>query len=229
MAATDFDYIATRNEIIEGAMRIVGALEAGQTLSSDLLDQGVKALQLLVKHWSNKHLFLWSFDQGSVSTIASQAYVDSTLDQSIIGLDKAWVVDSNDDIPLQVISYSEYLDIVDKTTNTGRPTAIAYKPTPSPSFYFWPEPDAIYTIHTLCVYPLQDFDTAAGTGDLPVKFQKALKYGLAEDLYDEYPGPMNRMQFIQQKALMLFQEAKNADKPVVTNNEVQSLFGRGRV
>lgn len=232
MAITDFDYLATRNEIIEGAMRIVGALPKGENLTADLLDQGVKALQLLIKSWSNKHLFLWSFNQTSFPTVAAQeAYTISDLtgeDDAIIGLDKAWVVDSNEDLPIEVISYSKYLDIFDKTTNTGRPIAIAFKPTPEPSFYVWPSPDAAYTIKVLCIFPLQDFDAAAGTGDVPARFQRALKYCLAEDLFDEYPGPMNERVYVQAKAFELFREAKNSDMPVETTNEVEGLFRRCR-
>lgn len=232
MAITDFDYLATRNQIIQGAFRIVGALETGQNLTADMLDQGVKALQLLVKSWSNKHLFLWSFRQSSFTTVAAQELYTTTdltgEDDAIIGLDKAWVVDSNDDLPLEVISYSRYLDIQDKETNTGRPSAIAFRPTPSPSFYVWPSPDTAYTIKILSVYPLEDFDTAAGDGDLPARFQRALKYGLAEDLFDEYPGPMNERQYVQGKAANLFREAKIFDTPTETTSEVESLFGRCR-
>jgi len=228
MAITDFDYLATRNEIIEGAFRIVGALSKGQNLTPEMLDQGVKALQLLVKSWSNKHLFLWSFNQTSFATVAAQeAYTIAALtgdDDAIIGLDKAWVVETNEDLPLEVISYSRYLDIYDKETNAGRPLAIAFKPEPEPSFFLWPSPNAIYTIKVLCIFPLKDFDTAAGSGNVPARFQRALKYGLAEDLFDEYPGSMGTMQYTQAKAYELFREAKNSDMPVETTSEVESLF-----
>lgn len=228
MAITDFDYIATRNAIIASAFRIVGAVEAGEQPTAEQLAQGVEALQLLIKSWSNKHLFLWSFKQTSFATVADQElYTITDLtgdDDAIIGLDKAWVVDSDDDIPLEVVSYSRYLDIVDKDTNDGRPHVVAFRPTPDPSFYLWPTPDKAYTLKVLCTFPLQDFDTADGTGDIPVEFQRALKYGLAEDLLDEYPGPMNERQYIQSKAFELFREAKRADVPVETTDEVEGLF-----
>ncbi len=224
MTATDFDYLATRNEIIEGAFRIVGVLEAGQVLTAEQLDQGIKALQLLIKSWSNEHLFLWSFDQTSFATVVAQETYDSTLDQTIIGLDKAWIVDTNEDIPIEVVSYSRYLDIVDKETNSGRPVLIAYKSTPAPSFYLWPSPDAIYTIKGLCVFPLEDFDVANASGDVPARFQRALKYGLATDLFDEYPGPINERVFVQKKAAELFETAKIFDMPTETTNEVEGLF-----
>ncbi len=226
MAATDFDYIATRNEIIEGAFRIVGALEIGQSLTTDQLDQGVKALQLLIKSWSNKHLFLWSYNIDEFDTVAATETYDSTLDQAILGIDKAWAVDSNEDIPLKVISWSQYQDIFSKETDTGRPSHIAFKSTPSPSVVLWPSPDDVYTIKMLSVFPLEDFDTAASTGDVQARFQRALKYGLAEDLFDEYPGPMNTRQYVKLKAAELFSEASIAEVPNQTTNEVASLFSK---
>lgn len=226
VVATDFDYLATRNEIIEGAFQIVGAHEAGQTLSAELLDVGIKALQRLVKRWANKGFLLWNFESSSFSSVASQELYDSTLDQAIIGIDKAWVVDSNDDIPIEVISYSRYLDIYDKETNTGRPLAIAFRKTPSPSVYLWPSPDAIYTVKILAAFKLMDFDSASGSGDIPAEYQSALEYGLAEDLFDKFPGPMNERVFIATKAATLFGEAKNFDQSNETTSEVESLYGR---
>lgn len=229
MALVDFDYLATRNEIIQGAFRIVGALDPdGQNMTAEMLDQGVQALQLLVKSWSNKNIFLWSYNLSQVSTVAAQASLTSTLDQTIIGLDEAWCVDANDNIPLEVISWRRYLDIVDRETATGRPTTIAFKSTPAPTVYFWPVPDAIYTIKMLCVFPLKDFDDANLSGDVPVRFQRALKYGLAEDLFDEYPGPMNERQYVQGKAATLFREAKIGDMPAETTNEVEGYYSRYR-
>lgn len=228
MAPTDFDYIATRNQIIEDAFEIVGVKSASQPLTAAQLQQGVAALQKLVKGWTNKHVFLWSFNETSFATVATQELYDSTLDQAIIGLDKAYVVDSNEDVPLEVVSYSRYLDYYDKTVNTGRPRVIAYKPTPSPSVYVWPSPDAIYTIKALCVFRLKDFDTAGGTGNIPERFQEALLYGLADRLFDKYPGPMNQMQWIASKYAQFFAEAARADTPNETTNEVEGLFSNRR-
>lgn len=224
MAPTDFDYLATRNEIITNAFEIVGVMETGQVLTAEQLDQGIRALQLLIKGWTNKHLFLWSFNKNSFSTVIDQEAYDSVLDQAIIGLDKAWIVDSNEDIPLEVVSWSRYQDIYDKETNSGRPCTICYKSTPAPSFYLWPSPDAVYTIKVLCPFALKDFDTENATGDVPARFQEALVYGLADRLFDKYPGSMNERQWIKGKAEEFFAQAKQADVPAETTNEVEGLF-----
>lgn len=229
MTITEFDYISTRNEIISDAFEIVGVKEAGRSLTADELAQGVRILQVMVKAWNNKNLSLWSFNQSSFSTAASQeVYTTSDLsgdDDAIIGLDKAWVVvDTNNDLELEVISYRKYQSIYDKESSTGRPRAIAFKPTPSPSFYIWPSPDAVYTVKTLGIYPLKDFDTASGSGNLPARFQEALAYGLADRLFDRYPGPMNERQYIQSKAEAFFLQAIGMEEAHETNCEVEGLF-----
>lgn len=241
MAVTDFDYIATRNEIIAAAYRIAGVIEKSQPLNAAQIAQGLEALELLVKSWSNKDLFLWSYNTDDFSTVASQeTYVSADgLDASIIGIHKAWVIDSGSsrEEPLEVISWSRYRDIEDKETATGRPTHIAFKSvpistpsaTPQPSLYIYPSPDAVYTVRILGTYPLQDFDeNADGTGGMRVELQRALKYGLAEDLLDEYPGPMNEREYIQRKAATLFAEAKSGNEVFETTSEVESLFGSGK-
>lgn len=222
----NFDYIATRNDLIYGAFRIVGAIQKGQVLSAEMLQEGVNALQLIIKSWTNEHYFSWAFTSETFTTTASQETYDSTLDQGIVGLDKAWVVDSNDDLPLEVISYSRYLDIFDKTTNDGRPTVICYKPTPDPSFILWPQPDATYTIKALVLTSLQDQDVEDDANGMPVRWQRALKYALADDLFDEYPGTLGERQMVAIKAAALFKKAKGADMPQETNSEVESLFPR---
>lgn len=227
MVATDFDYIANRNVLIKEALGICGAIHPSQPVPAYMQAQAELKLQLLVKHWSNKHLFLWSYRQSSFATVSAQeSYTTADFtgdDDTLIGLDKAFVVDSTEDIPLEVISFSRYQDIPDKESS-GRPTHIAFTRTPSPAAYLWPSPDAVYTIKTLGIYPLKDFDVATGSGDLSAQFQLALVYGLADLLFDSYPGPMNERQWVRGKASEFFLEAASEDQPRETTNEVEGLF-----
>ena len=241
----DFDYVLTRNKIVAAALRICGALDPNQNPSAAMSTQGREALQLLVKSWQNKHVFLWSLSQASFNTIANQTEYNN--DSGIVtgvsqdlalamGIEKAWIINDDDTREeIQVISYSRYLSLRDTeaTVSEGKPKAVAFKRTWSTDadaanfhaqIFVYPSPDAVYVMNVLAVYPLKDFDTAAGHGDLPVEFQRALKYGLAEDLFDEYPGPMNEREYIQGKAAQLFAEAARRDTPVETVNEVASLF-----
>jgi hypothetical protein len=231
MALTSFDYIQTRNEIISGALRIVGALEPDQSPTAEMLEQGIKALQLLVKSWANEGLFLWGLEISELGTVAAQVkYTSADLDSTStapglpIGIEKAWIEDGNNDLQIECITYSRYQDFLNKVDTIGRPQFVAFRPAPTPEIYFYPAPDAIYGVKILGVYPMEDFDSASGSGDFPAHFQRALKYGLAEDLFDEYPGPMNERQFIQTKAAELLAKAKRTEMPRETTNEVEGLF-----
>lgn len=229
MVATDFDYIATRNVLIKDALGIVGALHPSQPVPAYMQTQAELKLQLLVKHWSNKHLFLWSYKQSSFATVAAQeAYTTTDFtgdDDQLIGLDKAFVVDSTEDLPLEVISFSRYQDIQDKESS-GRPTTIAFTrgALGTPLAYLYPSPDDVYTIKTLGIYPLKDFDTSSGSGDLSAQFQLALLYGLADLLFDSYPGPMNERQWVKAKAAEYFTEAQIQDAPRETTSEIEPLY-----
>lgn len=226
MAPTDFDYVATRNKIIESAFRIVGVLRLGQALSGAQMQSGVDALQLLIKSWSNEHFFLWSYNLDTFPTVIGSITYNSILEDEIIGVDKAFYTDGTRETQIDVLSYSAYLDLEDRNEKTGRPTAIAFKPTPEPSIVVYPKPDAVYTINFTSISPLQDMESASGHGDLPVRFQRALKYGLAEDLFDEYPGPMNEREFVKIKAAELFAKAKRSDMPRETESEVEGFYPR---
>lgn len=231
MASANFDYLATRNDIIASAFRIVGVHSVGQPLPANKLAQGVEALQMLIKSWINKHIFLWSYEVTDFDTVANQErYLEADgVSADIIGVDRAWYVDpsSNEDIPIDVISFRRYLDQWNKETNPSTPCAITFKRGPEPSVYVWPSPNAVFTIKMLSIFALQDFDTAGGSGEIPAEMQRALKYGLAADLFDEYPANVEHMNFVQRKAEILFQEAKNFNTPRESTNEIESLYDYG--
>jgi hypothetical protein len=232
MTITEFDYISTRNEMIGDAFEIVGAKEAGQNLTANELAQGLRILQRMIKAWANENLCLWNLVLTSFTTVAAQEiYTTTDLsgdDDAIIGLDNAWVVVSSNDWPLEVISYSKYLNIEDKEVATGRPTHIAFRPAPEPSFCVYPSPDTAYTIKIYAIYPLKDFDSASGSGNLPARFQDAIVYGLADRLFDRYPGPMNERQWIKGKAEEFFMKAKNMEYETETTQEVEGFFPNRR-
>lgn len=229
MVAADFDYLATRNEIIQDALEIVGVCEAEQSPTAEQLVQASKGLQSIIKHWSNKHSFLWSLDIGLISTVAAtDNYVVAAGLDAAIGLEKAWYVNSNQYIPLEVISYSEFVSIEDHENSSGIPKRIAFRPLPSPSYYLDPIPDAAYVVRLLAVQSLEDMDSAGGSGDIPARFQMALTYALAVRLYDKYPADMNRMQWVAQQAKNFFTEASRRDVSTPTTEEIASAFPMSR-
>lgn len=219
--ATVTDFSQNRTEIIEAALRKIGALSLGQSVTSAQMDTAVKALNMLVKSWQTKGLFLWTLSEFTLATvIGTEAYTlepgatgVTGLVDDIIGVDTAYWVNSNDDERMDVWSYRRYQEEVQKQTISGQPMAIAVRPTESPvTAYIWPSPAAIYTIKIIGIAKLKDWDNTTDKGGIPTRFQKALVYGLAADLAPEYGVPLNERNALNSQAGELFAEAKRSDR-----------------
>lgn len=228
MAASDYDYNATRNEIIARAFRIVGAIEPGQSPSAAQLAQGIQALNELVKSWQDRGIFLWSLSALTLSLTNPNATYTPT--DPILWIESPRLRISNVDYPLELVSFRTYTDnsVFSNKATTGRPTHIAVYPQATPQLIVWPVPDQSYTLYYNGVIKLRDFDSSSQNFDGPVRFVRALAYGLAADLVDEYSPPLGEAERIQDKAERLFLQAKASDSDREDNSFVQGSYRAGR-
>lgn len=211
MAASDFDFLPSRNKLIRRAFSIVGAIEKGDSLSADMLDQGIEALNSMVARWQTDMLFLWrqkeyTIDPWEVST-ASKTLPSDPLS---IGISSAQWWDGVDWQPLEVISYESYLAITDRTT-TGDPEKIASAPGQLTA-YIYPTPSVERKARLVLITKGKDFDTATESGEFAARWNDALVYGLADSLSDEYPIPLSERERISRKAVTFFDAAKRYDR-----------------
>lgn len=227
MPTTDYDFNLTRNEIIESAFQVVGALALGETLSANQLNQGNKQLNSLIKRWQNRHVFLHTLQlQTQALTTGTASYVLGNEVESIV---QAYYTDNGYDQPVEIVSYRKYLEIPDKDV-PGDPVlcAINYNPT-TPTLFVYPVPTGSLTLSYLAEMRLKDMDTASSNADLPQEYLDALIYGLAAKLCDRYGTPIAERQMIKREAEALFQELKTADHDYEDNTFVTSAFPRERI
>ena len=223
MAATDFDYYLTRNEIIEQAYSKVGAFAIGQTLTANMLESGVRNLNAMVQDWQNEHIFLWNIKPITLTTVAATSAYSLTSDSPILYIDRGYIEDSNGETQhkLDPITYKEYQLLLD--SSDGEPSSYAYDYVEQ-KVYLYPEPDAVYTLKLFCACKGRDFDSASGTGDFPTKFAMALVYGLASLLADDVSIPrVERVDFAK-KAEYYFQKAKKGDRERLDYTAVRGAY-----
>ncbi len=224
MAASDYDWAATRNEIIQRAFRIIGVLSPGQTLSGPKLNQGIDALNSVVKEWQARKVFLWTLTPITKVLTAGTFTFDLPTNPAIMWIDRCqWRRAVDDDIPMEVISYREYNDIPD-LTETGDPLQIAIDYQDVPTAYVWPVPAVEVTLYYVGVAKLQDMDSSSGTPDLPVRFTEALVYTLASRLADEYSLPISERELLTAKAENFFQTAIRSDVPRADKRFIRSAY-----
>ena len=58
MASTDYDFILTRDELIDESYRKIGVLADGENISSEQLDTANKKLNLIIKAWEGNGIYL---------------------------------------------------------------------------------------------------------------------------------------------------------------------------
>lgn len=216
---TDYDFGLTRNSIIRKAYKKIGAIGDGDIPDEDQLRDAVEALNLIVTDLQNdSHIYLWTEKILSVPiTSASESY---DLDSTIIFIEKALIRDSlGEDTKIALKPWSVYQEIPDKS-DTGEPLLASVSWEDS-KIYLYPKPDDSYTLLCLGVQRLKDWDTAAGAGDLPPRFQRALMYLLAADLGEDYGVDTDKY---EAKGYTLLGRAKRSDKHVHTNRSVKGAF-----
>lgn len=225
MSITEYDFNLTRNEIIQRAFRITGALKLRQSLTADQFTQGNIALNCMIKLWQADNIFLWTLrEMTQAITSASASYSLASVDPTVMWIDKAWYRDSsNTDIPLEIITWRGYEGIEDKLV-TGSPVKIAIDSRIAPTMYVYPKPDANYTVYYLAVAKLKDFDSASQNPDLMTMWLNAIAYGLAFDLADEHGCPLSERQHVGGKFTSFYKAAKRGSSEKSDNTFVRGAF-----
>ena len=113
------DFETVRNDIIESALRKVGAIAQGQTPSPSQYTNCAKALNSIVKSLQAEQVFLWESSIGSqVVTVGTSSY---TLSTDILFIDNVYVRRNDSDLPLMTMSEENYSELSDKSTLYGQP------------------------------------------------------------------------------------------------------------
>lgn len=225
MATTTYDYLSTRNQLCERALRIVGTgVPPGEAIPADQLLGAVEALNEIVKELQNDHIFLWSV-KTLLQTLASStaSYSLASTDPKVLWIENAYIRQSNVDTPLQQINYAEYLDIANKT-QSGVPTHFCTDGNRDPTLYVWPVPTSALSLYMTAVTSLEDWESSTGTADFPARFKRALIYTLAADLCDDYNIPEGRANRIEGKAQALMLRAKASDRNRARLQQMNSAY-----
>ena len=115
---------------------------------------------------------------------------------------------SGNDTPLYMTSRQEYDDLNDKDSS-GKPNQFYYdRQEANGILYVFSAPDnSTDTIHLRIQRQFYDMTDSTDNFDFPEEFFLALKWGLAAELYLEYPVPESIIQIIEMKAEKFVRDA----------------------
>jgi len=212
------DFSSSRDTIIKGALRKVGALAQGQTPTTNDVNDAAEALNNLAKAWMADGMPLWKLETYDFSlTDAVNTYRIGT--GQTLATDKpqkiiqAWIRETSSglDTPLKMETLYDYNRLSNKSS-TGRPIQLTYHPQRTfGDIYIYPTPDATiaaaFDVFIRYQAPYEDFDAAGNEPDFPQEWFQALIYGLAYVLAPEYGIPIQERNVLREDMLMFKAEA----------------------
>lgn len=210
MASTDYDFILTRNELIQLAYRKVGAIADGDTLTGEQLAFGVQIINGILKAWNNDGVMLWTEVRETLTTADGDEIYAIPTTNGMAYVDKAYLLEDDREICLQRLNTRQYKSIDDKA-HEGQPESF-YVNYATNEVNFWPTPDGIYTIYIDGVRKLKDWESASSTGDLPARWQEAIKYALVAQLAEDYILPIREREYYVERANGEYSRARNGER-----------------
>jgi hypothetical protein len=219
----------TRDQLIAGALRMVGAVAQGQSPTATQISEAAEALNMMVKAWEVDGMPLWGLTEYAVTLTASTNKYPIGIGKTInipkpLKVIQAWTREtaSGVDVPMRIVSKQEY-NMLGNKTSSGTPIQIYYNPQLAfGDLYTFPTPDATvasaYKIHIVYQRPFEDFVATGDNPDFPQEWLDALKYGLAARLAPEYGVPLDQRNILNKEA------KERKDEALSFGTEEGSLF-----
>lgn len=207
--APTYDFSQTRNQIVLRALRLCGVLAQGNDATGEQMSEGAQALESLVKFLQSKNVFLWTLEDRTLTTVASDGEYD--LATGLLNVSFAHIKDANgESTPLPLVTDEAWARIK-FPANTGKPTTAMVELRAQPTIKLNPVPDGVYTVYYKAIRKMQDFDTALGTPEAPQRWYDPLCYMLAANLADEYQLPLDKCNYLRQRAESMESAASKAE------------------
>lgn len=181
-------------EVCIKALKLIGALAAGETPTADDLNETLGAFNSMVDSWATERLFVYCFTEDTHTLTLGQATytigeqttptlpdIESARPQSISPA--SFVRYQGADFPIAVLNDDEYRSIMVKTVQGGSYFGVWYEPTyPNGTLHFWPVPQAGCELHLWSWKPLMGTAELATVVNFPPGYRRAFEYSLAEEI-----------------------------------------------
>jgi hypothetical protein len=189
--------------IVSRALRKIGALAQGESVSASEAADALTELNGMVNEWSTNNLLVYANVREEFSFTASQASytLGSGGNWSTTRPVEIWKVMLGDntqtpplELPIDIITDKRlWAEIPNKDLTDAYPEKVfRFNTWPLDTLQFWPVPT---TAHKAVIYsekPLSSFSLISSTVDLPDGYENALVYNLAVRLAPEYDKEASR-------------------------------------
>lgn len=187
--------MATALDIIKRARRLLNALGVGETLETELANDGLEALNSMLASWSLDGLMIYAIQSNTFNLTGVQTYTVGKLATFNMTkpdrIESAFTTVNGTDYPLTIIDTDQWNNIAVKNLTSTYAEYIKYDPfSPTGLLSVYPRSNGTITLNTY--QALQFFTNLTDDLVLPRGYERAIVYGLVIEIAPETGKPVTR-------------------------------------
>lgn len=213
----------TVRDFIRRSLVRIGVLADNETANATMLADGISTLNEMFDTWSSEGILIHTTTREEFALTAGEASrtmgpTGNFITTRPTQIEKVGVKSNGQEIPVAILTVSEWAEIRDKTLTSDIPSKIYFEGTfPNETLNLWPVPSLA---NNLVIYSLKPFSTytAASEISFPPGYQEAIKYNLDLRMFSEYGKPATQETFDQAAKTLANIKRKNTKPGFLTSD-----------
>ena len=173
-------------------MRLARVIGKGEEPDDDEAADGLIALNAMLESWQTERLYVYQIQEDSFTWTATQSRTVGASGNFVMTLparidESSFFRVSSIDYAVRFLNSDQWASIPAKSTTSTIPTDIYVEyGTTTHTLYAYPTPSASITFQLRSWQTLQSFSALTDTVVLPLGYQRAIEYSLAEEFAPEF-------------------------------------------
>lgn len=183
--------MATAQTLIDRSLRLIGALESGESATATESADCLTALNSLIESWQAERLFVYAFQDLTFTLVAGDSTITLGTSGNIgtrpVKIEQVFIRNNNIDYPVQELDHTRFYGLADKSTQADYPSWFYYEPSFTQGILnLYPAPASAFQLHVVMWVPISTLATVGTSVSLPPGYERALVYSLATEIAPEF-------------------------------------------